>query len=98
MATDTVALSLRHPQRSQDAFVALLEDGQGILGSAGYGVYHDWVHHRPTCLAHLMRTARGWSARRDPALAACGTWALTEWQGGCAMATAPPTGGQWRAG
>ena len=30
-------------------------------------------------------------------LAACGTWALAELQRLCHMATAPPTGGEWRA-
>jgi transposase len=48
-------------------------------------------------LAHLIRTARGLSEKRDPHLAACGTWALTELQTLCHMAKAPPTGGQWRA-
>ena len=32
-----------------------------------------------------------------PELAACGTWALAELQRLCHMATAPPTGGEWRA-
>jgi transposase len=32
--------------------------GQGILVSDGYGVYQDWVNHRQTCLAHLIRSAR----------------------------------------
>src|SRR5262249_61089703 len=30
-------------------------------------------------------------------LAACGPWALVELQRLCHMATAPPTGGEWRA-
>jgi hypothetical protein len=30
-------------------------------------------------------------------LAACGAWALVELQRLCHMATAPPTGGEWRA-
>ena len=31
----------------------------GILVSDGYGVYCQWVHARQTCLAHLIRRARG---------------------------------------
>lgn len=97
LSTDTVSLYLIHPSRSKDAFADLIEDWQGILVSDGYGVYQGWVHHRQTCLAHLIRTARGLSEKRDPQLAACGKWALKELQTLCHMAKAPPTGGQWRA-
>ena len=65
--------------------------------SDGYGVYRDWVNYRQTCLAHLIRTARGLSEKRDPYLAACGKWALNELQTLCHMAKAPPTVGLWRA-
>jgi transposase len=37
------------------------------------------------------------AARQPPDLAACGAWALAELQRLCHMATAPPTGGEWRA-
>jgi transposase len=97
MATDTVSLYLIHPNRSKEAFVALIEDWQGILVSDGYGVYQDWVNRRQTCLAHLIRTARGLAERPHPDIAACGAWALKELQRLCAMAKAPPTGGEWRA-
>lgn len=97
LSTDTVSLYLIHPHRSKEAFAALIEDWQGILVSDGYGVYQAWVNHRQTCLAHLLRTARGLSEKRDPHLAACGKWALKELQTLCHMAKAPPTGGQWRA-
>src|SRR5437867_944007 len=70
---------------------------QGILVSDGYGVYQDWVNHRQTCLAHLIRTARALFERSTPELAACGARALTELQRLCQMTKAPPTGGQWRA-
>ena len=92
-----VSLYLIHPHRSQEAFAALIEEWQGILVSDGYGVYQDWVNHRQTCLAHLIRTARGLSEKRDPYLAACGRWALSELQTLCHMAKAPPTVGQWGA-
>jgi len=97
LTTDTVSLYLIHPNRSKEAFFDLIEDWQGLLVSDGYGVYQNWVHFRPTCLAHLIRTARGLSEKRDPDLAACGQWALKELRALCHMAKAPPTGGQWRA-
>jgi transposase len=97
MASDTVAFYMIHPHRSKAAFVALIDDWEGILVSDGYGVYQSWVEARQTCLAHLIRTARSLAARDHPDLAACGTWALAELQRLCHMATAPPTGGEWRA-
>jgi transposase len=97
LSTHTVSLSLMHPHRSHEAFAAVIEDGQGLLVSDGYGVYQGWVQHRQTCLAHLIRPARGLAEKRDSHLAACGTWALTELQTLCHMAKAPPSGGEWRA-
>jgi transposase len=97
MASDTVACYMIHPHRSKEAFAALIDDWEGILVSDGYGVYQSWVEARQTCLAHLIRTARSLAARDHPDLAACGTWALAELQRLCHMATAPPTGGEWRA-
>ena len=97
MTTETVSWSLMHPHRSQEAWRTLIEDWQGILVRDGYGVSQDWVHRRQTCLAPLIRSARGLSAKRDPALAPCGAWALKELPRVCQMAKAPPTGGAWRA-
>jgi transposase len=97
LRTDTVSLSLIPPHRSQEAFAALIEDWHGIVVSDGYGVYQGRVQHRQTCLAHLIRTAQRLSEKRDPHLAACGTWALTDLQTLCHMVQAPPTGGEWRA-
>jgi transposase len=97
MVNDTAALSMIHPHRSTEAFAALIDDWAGILVSDGYGVYRNWVQARHTCLAHLIRTARGLAERQNAALAACGPWALAELQRLCHMATAPPTGGEWRA-
>lgn len=97
MASDTVAFYMIHPRRSKAAFAALIEDWHGLLVSDGYGVYQRWAQARQTCLAHLIRTARGLAERQQPDLAACGTWALAELQRLCHMATAPPTGGEWRA-
>jgi transposase len=65
--------------------------------SDSYGVYQRWVEARQTCVAHLIRTARGLAERPHPEMAACGAWVLVELQRLCHMATAPPTGGEWRA-
>lgn len=97
MASEQIAFYMIHPRRSKEAFCDLIEDWVGLLVSDGYGVYQHWVQARQTCLAHLMRTARGLAARQHPELAACGAWALVELQRLCQMAKAPPTGGQWRA-
>jgi transposase len=97
MASERVAFYMIHPRRSKEAFAALIEDWAGLLVSDGYGVYQHWVQARQTCLAHLIRTARGLAERPHPDMAACGTWALAELQRLCHMATAPPTGGEWRA-
>jgi len=96
MASERVAFYMIHPRRSKEAFAALIDAWTGILVSDGYGVYQTWVERRQTCLAHLIRTARSLAERQLPDLAACGTWALTELQRLCHMATAPPTGGEWR--
>jgi transposase len=98
MGSDTAALDMMHPHRSKDACAARIDDWAGILVSEGYGVSRHGVQARQTCPAPLIRTARGVAARDNPALAACGTWALAELQRLCQMATAPPTGGEWRAG
>jgi Transposase IS66 family len=64
----------------------LIEEWKGIWVSDGYGVYQDWVHQRQTCLAHLIRSARGLAQRRAPDIAACGHAALRELQRLCHMA------------
>ena len=97
MANEAVAFYMVHPHRSKAAFAALIEDWAGLLVSDGYGVYQAWVAQRQTCLAHLIRAARGLAERPSPDLATCGAWALAELQRLCHMATAPPTGGEWRA-
>jgi transposase len=97
MVRETAALSMIHPHRSKAAFTALIDDWAGILVRDGYGVDQNWGQARQTCLAHLIRRARGVAARAHPAWAAWGTWALAELQRRCQMATAPPTGGEWRA-
>ena len=48
-----------HPDRSKTAFVQLIGDWTGILVSDGYRVYQSWEGLRQSCLAHLIRTAKG---------------------------------------
>jgi transposase len=97
MASPQAAFSRIDPSRSQEAFFALIDDWDGLLVSDGYGVYQTWVAQRHTCLAHLIRRARGVAQRPHPAVAACGARAQAELQRLGHMAHSPPTGGQWRA-
>jgi transposase len=97
MTSDSVSLFLIHANCSKDAFFDRIEDWKGILVFDGYGVYQTWLHRRQTCLAHLIRTARGLSEKSHPEMATCGRWALKELQPLCQMAKAPPTGGEWNA-
>src|SRR5207237_2609704 len=97
MASEQVAFSVVHPRRSKEAFTALIDEWAGLLVSDGYGVYHSWVEARQTCLAHLIRTARGLAERQNLDIAACGQWALVELQRLCHMAKALSHGGEWRA-
>jgi transposase len=88
-----VALFKVQASRHKAAFEALIERWAGILVSDGYGVYCQWVHARQTCLAHLIRRARGLSERKAPELAGFGRRVLAEWQRLVHGATAPPTAG-----
>jgi len=97
MANQFVAFFMIHPNRSGKAFKALIKDWCGVLVSDGYAVYTSWIGLRQTCLAHLIRDARGLSERKDPELAKFGKTALAELTLLCHMAHAPPTLGQWRA-
>jgi transposase len=94
MVNTTVALFSVHASRSRAAFEALIERWAGILVSDGYGVYQQWVHGRQTCLAHLIRRARGLAERRDPEIAWFGGRVMRELQRLVHWATAPPTSGE----
>jgi hypothetical protein len=63
-------------------------------GNSAITPYQTWVEHRQTYLAHLIPTTRSLAQRGPPALAACGAWALAEFQRLGYMAKAPTTG--WR--
>ncbi|MBS3756932.1 MAG: IS66 family transposase [Desulfobacterales bacterium] len=97
MANTMVVFFMIHANRSKEAFNQLIDMWNGILISDDYGLYRKWVGLRQTCLAHLIRTAKGLSERKNPELAACGKWARKELQRLCKMANAPPTRGEWNA-
>jgi transposase len=94
MVNPSVALFKVQASRSKAAFEALVKPWAGILVSDGYGVYCQWVHARQTCLAHLIRRARGLSERKDPDLAWFGRRVLAELQRLVHWAHAPPTAGE----
>jgi transposase len=94
MVNTTVALFTVQASRSKAAFETLVERWAGIVVSDGYGVYQHWVHGRQTCLAHLIRRARGLAERKDPELAWFGRRVLAELQRLVCWATAPPTSGE----
>ena len=66
MTNTMVAFFMIHPNRSKEAFKALIGDWVGIPVSDGYGLYRKWVGRRQTCLAHLIRKAREISEKTDP--------------------------------
>jgi transposase len=94
MVNPTVALFKVQASRSKAAFEALIKRWAGILVSDGYGVYQHWRQQRQTCLAHLIRRARGLAERKDPELAWFGRRVLAELQRLVHWATAPPTAGE----
>jgi transposase len=93
MVNTTVALFTVQASQSQAALEALIEPWVGILVSDGYGLHRTWLHGRQTCLAHLIRRARGLSERKDPAVAGFGRRVLVELQRLGHWAQAPPTAG-----
>jgi hypothetical protein len=73
-------------------------------GGVGGGVGPRWLRRVAKLgggTAHLPGASApdgtGLGGAPPPALAACGAWAPVEVPRRCQMATAPPTGGEWRA-
>ena len=97
MANPEVAYFQIHPTRSKTAFVQLIADWTGILVSDGYLVYQHWQGLRQSCLAHLIRTAKGLAEHLDAGIARCGCPVHAALQRLCHMGTERPTVGQWRA-
>lgn len=97
MSTNVAARFMVHPHRSYKAFAALTGSWSGLLVSDGYALYRKWTHGRQSCLAHLIRRAKGVSESSCSEVAACGLWALNELRRLCHMAKEPPTQGEWSA-
>jgi transposase len=97
MTNPLVAYFQIHPTRSQTALEQLIADWKGILVSDDYGVYQSWKGLRQTCLAHLIRTAKGLMEHLESGIAAFGRKIRDELQRLCHMSTERPTVGQWRA-
>jgi transposase len=93
MVNTTVALFKVQASRNKAAFEALIERWAGILVSDGYGVYQHWMHQRQTCLAHLIRRARGLSEQQEPEVAWFGGRVVAELQRLVHWAQVPPTAG-----
>jgi len=73
MANPAVAYFQIHPNRSQAAFVPLIGDWTGILVSDGYRLYQFWEGLRQSCLAHLIRAAKGLAECVDTGIAHFGS-------------------------
>jgi transposase len=97
MANPAVAYFQMHPHRSKGAFAQLIGDWTGVLVSDGYRVYQYWEGLRQSCLAHLIRAAKGLAERVEAGIAHFGCRIHTALQRLCHMGTERPTVGQWRA-
>jgi len=96
MVNCTVAFFMIHKNRSKEAFMELIQDWTGILVSDNYGTYVKWVNLRQTCLAHLIRKAKGLSEKKDKVTQKFGENVMKELQLLCHWAKDPPDEKQWR--
>jgi transposase len=96
MANPAVASFQIHTHRSKAACAQLIGDWTGILVSDGYQVYQYWEGLRQSCLAHLIRTAKGLAESVEVGMARFGGRVHAELQRLCHMDTERPTVGQWR--
>lgn len=74
-----------------------MHDWRGILVSHGSRVSQDWEGLRQSCLAHLIRTAKGLAERVEAGMTRCGGRVHAELQRLCPTGTERPTVGQWQA-
>ena len=96
MVNSMVAFFMMHQRRSKEAFLALIEDWKGILISDGYRLYQNWVNLRQTCLAHLIRDAKGLAEHPKREISEFGQKATEMLQQLCSMATNIPTEKEWQ--
>jgi transposase len=95
MVNSRVAFFKMHKERSKKALLALIENWRGILVSDGYNVYQKWVHLRQTCLAHLIRHAKGLSEHSRREIREFGEAMVTKLQHLCSMAKQRPDLEEW---
>lgn len=95
MVNSKVAFFKMHQERSKKAFLALIENWRGILISDGYNVYRQWVNLRQTCLAHLLRHAKGLSEHSKRDISMFGKAIHLKLQQLCSMAKEKPDIEEW---
>ena len=95
MVNSKVAFFKIHQRRSKEAFLELIADWKGILISDGYRLYTDWINLRQTCLAHLIRDARGLFEHPKKEISQFGQKALEMLQTLCSMAKDVPDKKEW---
>lgn len=94
MVNTAVAFFMVHPNRSKQAFMALIDDWKGILVSDNYGVYVKWMQ-RQTCLAHYIRQAKSLTEQKSENIKQFGHAVLKELRLLCHWAKTPPDDKQW---
>jgi transposase len=95
MVNSRVAFFKLHKERSKKAFLALIENWQGILISDGYNVYQKWVNLRQTCLSHLIRHATGLCEHPKREIREFGEAIVIKLQQLCSMAKEKPEIEEW---
>jgi transposase len=96
MVNPSVAFFMVHPNRSKEAFMALIEDWKGILVSDNYGVYVKWMK-RQACLAHYIRKANALTEKKADDIQRFGHAVLKELRLLCHWSKSPPNDNEWNA-
>ena len=91
MINHKTAFFMIHAHRSKEAFLDLVQTWRGTLVSDDYGVYRKWAEKRQSCLAHLIRHAKGLSEKKEKKIATFGQSVLAELRLLCHWAKAPPS-------
>lgn len=94
MVNCAVAFFMVHPNRSKEAFMALIEDWNGILISDNYGVYVKWMK-RQSCLAHFIRQATALTEHKSKQISQFGATVLKELRLLVHWAKSPPSNEEW---
>ena len=94
MTNAAVAFFMVHPNRSKEAFMALIDDWKGILVSDNYGTYVKWAN-RQTCLAHYIRQAKALTEKKATDIQQFGHSIVKELRLLCHWAKSPPNDDEW---